>query len=1114
MTIQANGGNGGNGGNGASGGAGGKGGAGGDGANGRRGVDAKDDEPREYTFSQNSQLYLREYGEGYQQRTLGQKGGEGGRGGKGGLGGLGGRPGRPGHGGKSGSVTVVSSEMSQERLNQLKGNCRDGNNGKVGTVGAAGKTGDRGVDGNKGIDGEDGKYIPNTTRNGIKIFDKYWKREKKRIINDERLDSSMRESKNGQLSLVETPKWRKTAAFKTIMEKIKSMGFRPINDTLNIYWASSYFSWFKIYWNVDCHAWIPTNNPNHLGNKHKDDDEDDQIANNRGNEENQDNGSIDNEKEEVLIDQGQFDTTAVINPHQKIDKVSINEILQNQVEESNITDLMDQEIQQIENSVEALKKLAKKVEVARKVLSDIQENKFESTHALDNNHKDKGSSRKKKNQTGIEKTVGSEILQRSFNLACRNRTVGRVFQVLQELRDHSSSLTAHQLEKIFPELAEIIGESGASSDLDILEDEARNANVNIDAFKVLKTKILRKIKRKALEKNNLNSNVKNTEGSTKHFQLDERLVLGAQFLEQDEKLINEEFEAFAKNKKAIEENCKKNGECPVKGLELLANSLVDREDQEAFKKFQEKLLRLFEKQDPRFKKIVLSLDFLLKSDHHRKDAFVFFFDAVEGLEESSLSDKRLDHLVDVLQTFCLNWGTFSYLSSSLERFAELPMGAWLFPLKLDYSERFFKGKVFPLLKGKIDLNEEQEALYSFTNLLMGCDDFPLEQDILNLISPKESTSIADFVELLDFLSRQPLSLAALKTDNPNIWKIIKAHAQGWQERAEQELFPQKMPDNRSAKTLIDLLVHNTCDDKAIKEQLLKDTEAVKNALKQKAPLPKLEDCRQFAEKLDFVELAVALCRGVEEAYKVTPHDTQIIALLEFLYAWKETQSSPKKGLFGQMGTGEGKSYLIAMVTTALAMRGMNVHVITPTPALGIRDAEDASKLSNLFGLRCGNVCDEEALKTGSEVLKKRYQTCHILFGQTSDFMRDRLLTESREMGIINDRPFRKNAVFLDEVDSITLDKGDFTLFLSDNVHDFSMMESLIKSLWSRVCVQIKELQQEEETDSDVIIHSVHAEFQKRLEQNEFKLSPKLQSFAKRELGTWIKSALSAFSFYG
>jgi len=124
-------------------------------------------------------------------------------------------------------------------------------------------------------------------------------------------------------------------------------------------------------------------------------------------------------------------------------------------------------------------------------------------------------------------------------------------------------------------------------------------------------------------------------------------------------------------------------------------------------------------------------------------------------------------------------------------------------------------------------------------------------------------------------------------------------------------------------------------------------------------------------------------------------------------------------------TGEGKTLITVLLATCLALTGKRVDVVTSSKVLAVRDSKVRTRDSRdgykgfyaIFGLVASNNCDEECERehTGESERAKRYESAQIVYGETSFFQRDILLTQFFKKKIRRDVASDGYALILDEV---------------------------------------------------------------------------------------------------
>ncbi|KAJ7996402.1 hypothetical protein DPEC_G00236710 [Dallia pectoralis] len=132
----------------------------------------------------------------------------------------------------------------------------------------------------------------------------------------------------------------------------------------------------------------------------------------------------------------------------------------------------------------------------------------------------------------------------------------------------------------------------------------------------------------------------------------------------------------------------------------------------------------------------------------------------------------------------------------------------------------------------------------------------------------------------------------------------------------------------------------------------------------------------------------------------------------------------EKGILLEIGTGEGKSCILAMFATIQAIRGINIDIVTSSPVLARRDQEEWQKLYNLFGVTSSVVPPPQIQGSSPEsrdsMLQEAYKK-QLVYGTVGTFAADALRQEFEKDTTRGERKF--DMVIVDEVDYMTLDNG-------------------------------------------------------------------------------------------
>lgn len=164
-------------------------------------------------------------------------------------------------------------------------------------------------------------------------------------------------------------------------------------------------------------------------------------------------------------------------------------------------------------------------------------------------------------------------------------------------------------------------------------------------------------------------------------------------------------------------------------------------------------------------------------------------------------------------------------------------------------------------------------------------------------------------------------------------------------------------------------------------------------------------------------------------------DTQLLASLIIV--------KHKRNTLLQVATGEGKSLIVAAVAITRALLGKQVDIITTSSVLAKRDAEELAGLYDIFNISIGHNTDIEILKR-----QAAYKSSNVVYGDLPSFQRDYLLDKFYGNNVMSGRSFQN--VLIDEVDSMLLDRGNNTLYLSHEIPELDKLETIYLYIWTRI----------------------------------------------------------------
>ncbi|KAL7875433.1 hypothetical protein AOLI_G00103960 [Acnodon oligacanthus] len=228
----------------------------------------------------------------------------------------------------------------------------------------------------------------------------------------------------------------------------------------------------------------------------------------------------------------------------------------------------------------------------------------------------------------------------------------------------------------------------------------------------------------------------------------------------------------------------------------------------------------------------------------------------------------------------------------------------------------------------------------------------------------------------------------------------------------------------------------------------------------------VEDLKKMVKSLDFndpdrdvlkqvlvkMSVAVKMCTTIifQKGEKKTviegylPRLTQLATLVIFLLSKSKTYT----GCLLEIGTGEGKSCILAMLVAIHAICGVNVDLVTSSPVLSCRDLEEWKKLYNLFGITSSVVpppLNDSPPEKQDELIQDAYNK-QVVYSTVGTFAADTLRQEFEKKTTRGKRSFEM--VLVDEVDYMTLDNGVQITFLSHESRGLQHLEQVLASIWA------------------------------------------------------------------
>ena len=275
--------------------------------------------------------------------------------------------------------------------------------------------------------------------------------------------------------------------------------------------------------------------------------------------------------------------------------------------------------------------------------------------------------------------------------------------------------------------------------------------------------------------------------------------------------------------------------------------------------------------------------------------------------------------------------------------------------------------------------------------------------------------------------------SVLSCNDENTWKCIEDEAkeQEMEKSLDQVLRELKEGDvQQREKEVVTKIVNSSRTilkkyDGEFTSRLSQQLELIKNL-----KLEREDQVQLLSSCLTAITMSLYMCK------RFRPSNPQIVS-----YGLLIARESNTNGRLLEISTGEGKSCVIAMVAATFALLGRTVDIVTSSPVLSQRDAEEWNTFYNCLGVSVNCNVEEQAEGDSGCYL------CPIVYGTVETFARDILKTEFLLQDVCHGRSH--DIVIVDEVDSMLIDRGLQCTFLSHDHASFGMrhFEPILSLIW-------------------------------------------------------------------
>ena len=193
-----------------------------------------------------------------------------------------------------------------------------------------------------------------------------------------------------------------------------------------------------------------------------------------------------------------------------------------------------------------------------------------------------------------------------------------------------------------------------------------------------------------------------------------------------------------------------------------------------------------------------------------------------------------------------------------------------------------------------------------------------------------------------------------------------------------------------------------------------------------------------------------ICQAIRNKYNMTPHPVQCLTILRIA-----DQLLNSKGAVAEVKTGEGKSFIIAVLAILLTKYGKTIDIVTSTTELASRDEREQRQYYQMFGVSSGVLYNKtgdkdflniQTIQPGQDAAKQ-FNT--EVFGNqvvysTNSNLEFVYLHSLFGKGQLRNRPY--DIVIVDEVDNMLMDQSSSPAILARG-YPIMYLEDVLKIVY-------------------------------------------------------------------